>query len=432
VRIALIVHKFPPASVGGTEIYTLNLARELSRRSHEVFVFYRDDQAADGRGEMAWEEREGFRACRVGRALDVRSAPAFAQFLDTFSNRDVEQAFRHFLDEAEPDVAHFQHVMSLSYRLIGLVKRLGLPTLLTLHDYWFICANSQLIWPDAQVCRGKALGLNCARCALARIESPLIQPLRLLVAPLFQVRDALVRRAALQADRLIAPSRFLIRQYIEAGFPADRFTYLENGINVERIRQYPRQPSEDGRVRFTFLGSLAWQKGVHVLVEAFRRIPAEKGVLRIYGDPTVFPGYAQELKRIADPSNTLFEGAVPNAEVGRVLAETDWVVVPSLWYENSPIVIQEAFAAGVPVIASNMGALPEKIGSAGWLFPVGDVDRLQGLLKHATSKGAPPKAVEGKVALKPIAEVVRQLVELYCNVRSGSSNLGWLEPSGGG
>jgi glycosyltransferase involved in cell wall biosynthesis len=408
VRIALVVHKFPPASVGGTEIYTLNLARELLERGHQVFVFYRQDRVRPGQGETGWEEREGFKAYRVSRAFDERSAPA--QFLDTFFNPDVEHAFFRFLDQAQPDLVHFQHLMLLSYRLIALAKRRMLPALLTLHDYWFLCSNSQLVWPDAQVCRGKALGLNCARCALARIESPLIQPLRPLVAPLLQARDALVRRAALQGDLLIAPSRFLIRQYTEAGFPADHFTYLENGIDVERIRQYPRQPSEDGRVRFTFLGSLAWQKGVHVLVEAFQGIPPAGAILRIYGSPDVFPDYTARLRQMADPANTSFEGLVPNEEVGRVLAETDVAIVPSLWYENSPVAIQEAFAAGVPVIASRIGALAEKVqhGVNGLLCLPGDAQALREAVRSFVER---PGQIKGYRTRVPEPTTVQQHVE---------------------
>jgi len=377
VRIALVVHKFPPASIGGTEIYTLNLAQELSRRGHAVFVFYRHDQSTAEQSEAVWEEREGFRAYRVSRAFGVGSA--FEQFLDTFFNLDIERAFRRFLDEVRPDVVHFQHVMSLSYRLIRLAKFRKVPVLLTLHDYWFVCSNSQLIWPKGQVCNSKAFGLNCARCALARIRSPMMQPLRPLVAPLLCLRDALVRGAALQADVMVAPSHFLIQQYIRRGFPEERFIYLENGIDVERIKRYPYQPATNGRIRFTYLGSLAWQKGVHILIEAFRGIPMEKAVLRIYGDPTVFPKYAAHLQKIADSTNTFFKGQVPHADVGRVLADTDVVVVPSLWYENSPMVIQEAFAARVPVIASQIGALAEKIqhGVDGLLYPVGDAKALQ-------------------------------------------------------
>ncbi len=409
MRIALVVHKFPPASVGGTEIYTLNLAQELSRRGHEVFVFYRHDRATTEQGETAWEEREGFRAYRVSRAFDVRSAPAFAQFLDTFLNPDVERAFQCFLDEVRPDIVHFQHMMLLSYRLIGLAKRRGVPALLTLHDYWFICSVSQLVRPDAQICRGKAFGLNCARCVLAaRVRSSLMQTLRPIAAPLLQVRDALVRRAALKSDLLIAPSHFLIQQYIKAGFPADRFVYLENGIDVERIRRYPRRPSADGRVRFTYLGSLAWQKGVHVLVEAFQGIPSAEATLRIYGSPDVFPDYAARLRRMADPANTFFEGLVPNEEVGRVLAETDVVVVPSLWYENSPVVIQEAFAARVPIVASRIGALPEKIrhGVDGLLCAAGEVGAWRRTLLSTIGqveglRGNPPEpmTVQGHTAL---------------------------------
>lgn len=383
MRVALVVHKYPPASVGGTEIYTQNLARELSAQGHRVSVFYRGHGATTGQMQVNWEQQDGVRLCKVLRAYDPETASPVAQFLDTFMNADVEQAFGTFLDEARPDVVHFQHVALLSYRLIGRAKDAGLPVLLTLHDYWFQCSVSQLVWPDAQVCRGKALGLNCARCVLAaRVHPSLLPFLRPLAAPLLQARDALVKAAALRADKLISPSQFLIQRYLEVGFPSERTVHLENGIDVERIRRYPRQPSSDGRVRFAFLGSLAWQKGVHVLVKAFQGIPAGEATLRIYGSPTVFPDYAERLRKMADPDNTSFEGLVPNEEVGRVLADADVVVVPSLWYENSPVVIQEASAAGVPVIASQIGALAEKVrhGENGLLFPPGETEALRKLL----------------------------------------------------
>jgi glycosyltransferase involved in cell wall biosynthesis len=374
MRIALVVHKFPPSSMGGTENYTLNLAQELSRRGHPVFVFYRAEPPV-ANAQMSWEDRPGFRACRVSGGFDIKTASAPTKFLDTFYSRGIERAFGRFLDESRPDLVHFQHVMWLSYRLIAMAKQRGLPAVLTLHDYWFLCANSQLIWPDAQVCQGKAGGLNCARCALAQAHWPGGNLLRPVIAPAFLWRDALVRGAALRADRWIAPSHFLIERYVKAGFPVERFVYLENGTDVEHIHRYPRQPSAGGAMRFAYLGSLAWQKGVHIVVQAFRGIPAEKAVLRIYGDRGVFPDYAASLQQVADPANTSFPGAVPNEEVGRVLAETDVIVVPSLWYENSPMVIQEAFAAGVPVLGSQLGALSEKVRPDvdGWLYPAGDV-----------------------------------------------------------
>jgi len=76
--------------------------------------------------------------------------------LGTFLNRQIEASFARYLRQVQPDLIHIQHVMALSARLLHLARQSGAPVVLTLHDYWFICGNSQLIWPDAQVCRGKA------------------------------------------------------------------------------------------------------------------------------------------------------------------------------------------------------------------------------------------------------------------------------------
>jgi glycosyltransferase involved in cell wall biosynthesis len=386
MRIALVTHKFPPASIGGTEVYVQNLARGLSQR-HEVSVFYRDD--GDGQTfREEWRERENFHAWRVGRAFDTKQAKPVALFWDTFYNRDVEASFDRFLNEVQPQIVHFHHLMLLSYRLIAQAKRRGLPCLLTLHDYWFICANSQLVWPDAQVCQGKAGGLNCAQCATARIGRRWTKFARLGIAAIFRLRDSLVRRAALKADLLIAPSQFLTDQYIAAGFPVERFRRLENGVDVERIQAFARQPSTDGRLRVTYLGSLAWQKGVHILIQAVSPLPPDRIHLRVFGRPGVFPDYAASLQRAANPANTTFEGALPHHLVGRALAESDVLVVPSLWYENSPVVVQEAFAAGVPVVVSRLGALEEKVWheASGLSFAAGNVEALRAALEQLISR----------------------------------------------
>lgn len=405
MRIALVVHKFPPARVGGTEVYTLALARGLALKGHEVFVFYRDDRAADEGPGGVWEEREGFRAFRVSRAIHPARASLLERFWDTFWNPDVETQFARFLEEARPDVVHFQHLKDLSFRLTVQAKRKGLPVVLTLHDYWFLCGNAQLIWPDGRVCHGKAMGLNCGRCALeGRVASLMAVGLRPAAAFLMQMRDLLVWRALDYVDQLIAPSRFLIQQYARAGLSPERMLYLENGVDLQRIRRYVRRPSPDGRLRFAYVGALAWQKGVHVAVEAFRGLPSDRAVLRIYGDPQLFPDYMERLRQLADPANTSFEGPVPNDEIGRVLAETDVLLVPSLWYENSPVVIQEALAAGVPVIASDLGALAEKVrpGVNGWLCPPGDVQAWRSCLCSLLNHGSPFRGLRME-ELKPLS-----------------------------
>lgn len=412
MRIALVVHKFPPASLGGTEIYTLNLARALATH-HTVAVLYRDD--GDGRqAGVEREMRDGFQTWRVGRAFDPRQADPAMLFRDTFFNPDVEAVFQRFLAEFKPDLIHFQHLMSLSYRLPALAA--GIPALLTLHDYWFLCANSQLIWPDMQVCRGKAWGLNCARCATARAGGPVLRFARSLLAPVMQLRDGLVRNAALRIGWFISPSRFLRERYLAAGFPATHFEVLENGMDMSRFNISWQPRPAQAPLRVTYLGSLAWQKGVHVLIEAMRGLPPQRIRLRVFGNPNIFPDYAAQLRSRADSENTAFEGAILNTEVGRVLAETDVLAVPSLWYENSPVVIQEAHAAGVPVIASRLGALTEKVrdGVDGVLVTPADVEAwreaLQDLISH-------PERLEVLRAAVPkplsFSEHLARLQEIY-------------------
>jgi glycosyltransferase involved in cell wall biosynthesis len=310
--------------------------------------------------------------------------------------------------------------MALSARLIPLARRAGLPALLTLHDYWFICGNAQLIWPDARTCRGKALGMNCVRCAAAaRFPSPLVPVLRPALAPLFLYRDRVVRRAAMAADRLISPSRFLIEQYVAAGFPAGRFLHMENGLPLDHIRRVPWQPA-DGPLRVTFLGSIAWQKGVHVLAEAFAGLPPDAARLRIWGDPAVFPEYAGRLRQILDRPGEQLRGRIANERVGEVLADSDVVVVPSLWYENSPVVIQEARAAGVPVLASAHGALAEKVRHEvdGLLFPPGEAAALRHALRRLLDE--PDLLPRLRANVPPPVEMDRhlaQLLDLYRQTR---------------
>ena len=415
MRILLVSHKYPPYSLGGVEVYTHNLAQALCAY-HQVAVFYRHD---DGDGVPFVEHDEdldGVLSRRVSYNASGLAASVAGGFLETFLNRQIEHSFARFVAQFQPDLIHIQHVMALSARLLHLARECGVPVLLTLHDYWLICGNSQLIWPDAQTCRGKRWGMNCVRCAAAaRFRAPLVHWLRPALAPLFLYRDRVVKQAALQADQFISPSQFLIDRYVAEGFPAHRFLYLENGIAADCIRQFSWQPSA-GPLRVTFLGSLAWQKGVHVLVDAFNGLANGVARLRVWGDPAVFPDYAGKLREMSSHPDIQFMGRIANDRVGEVLADSDVMVVPSLWYENSPVVIQEARAAGVPVIASGHGALAEKVhhGVDGLHFPPGNAAALAHVLQQIVAK---PELLsrlrENLPTPMDMEEHVRVLQELY-------------------
>jgi glycosyltransferase involved in cell wall biosynthesis len=224
-----------------------------------------------------------------------------------------------------------------------------------------------------------------------------------------------VKQAALQADQFIAPSRYLLNEYAAAGLPADRLLYLDYGFPVESVRRFPRQPS-DGPLRVAFVGALAWHKGVHVLAEAFSGLPAGAARLRIWGDPALFPDYAQQVRSLFGHSDAKLMGHIANERVGEVLADSDVLVVPSLWYENSPLVIQEAQAAGVPVVTSGHGALAEKVrhGVDGLHFPPGDADALrQALQRLVDEPDLLPRLRTGIQPPPDIAEHTRQMETIY-------------------
>lgn len=418
-RVAFVVHKFPPENLGGTEIYCWSLARELVRSGHHVHIFYPTPDLLPGEERI---EREGINLWRVPLPESRTQENPISQYWHTFRDGEIELAFRRFLAEVQPEVVHFQHVQGVSARLIELAA--GIPRIVTLHDYWYFCANSQLIRPDRSPCDGPDEGCrSCVDCATERADLTWMRSLRPLVALPFAYRNHYLRRLASEVDLFIAPSEFLRRQYIRQGFPAERIVVIENGLDEEKLA-----PSEDRiapppatRPHFGFLGSLAWQKGIHVLIEAFNTL-GDQASLTIYGSETIFPDYVEELKALATHPNIRFAGPVDPRHVGDVLRQVDCLVVPSLWYENSPLVIQEAFGVGTPVVASRLGALAEKVreGKAGRLFNPGSVEDLAEVLQELSEAPETLAAMARETIPAPAMDLhAASLLRLYQRLSRG-------------
>jgi glycosyltransferase involved in cell wall biosynthesis len=138
--------------------------------------------------------------------------------------------------------------------------------------------------------------------------------------------------------------------------------------------------------------------------------------LRIWGDPAAFPDYADQLRQMSRHPDIQFMGRIANDRVGEVLADSDVMVVPSLWFENSPVVIQEARAVGVPVVASGHGALAEKVrhGVDGLLFPPGDAAALHQVLRQILAKPELLSSLRQNLpAPMDMEEHVRELQDIY-------------------
>lgn len=422
MNILLVVHRFWP-ELAGTEVYTLNLARQLAAR-HRVWVYFRDHRAQTRGFQAVDEQVAGVPARRVslngvspGSGLAGWVAGRYWRFVTSYRNPAIERDFEATLARLQPDVVHVQHLMYLSAQLIELARRQHIPVVVTLNDFWFKCNNAVLLRSDGAICNDKERFRACADCASGGRRRP--APVRWLLARLLEGRDRQLRQALRLAQCIISPSRFVRDEYAREGYlAAEAVRVIEYGIDTRGV--LPHQARAAGQpVRLAYVGSIEPHKGVHVLVEAFNGV---RGAARldIYGSLEANPGYAARLRAVINHPQASLRGALARQQLWSVLSQTDALIVPSVWYENSPVIIQEARAARVPVIGSALGGIAEKVqdGVNGRLFAPGDSQALRSVLQAVVD--APEQLEQWRVHLPPasdIADHARQLEEIYDEVQ---------------
>ncbi len=410
LRILYVVHGFPPDTMAGTEIYTLNLAREMQRRGHEVAILTRapssTSEAEGGPADFSvkresyrganWPERESLAVWRMTHRLQHR------RLRDSFDQPRANAPFLEVLRAFQPDLVHFQHLIHLSAGLVREAQDAGLATVVHCHDLWPTCARVQAIRPDGERCE-ENMGAGCYLCVkekwyehipAAKAAGSLLGPVGALIASAAgqsEYGDLMARQDFLlnawgSADLRISPSRFVRSKLLATGaFDPARFVFSENGVRHEFLKRLDKRPDPKGRVRFGFIGSLVWYKGGEVLMRAMGELAGKNAVLRVFGDFTPdSDAHHGKLRDLAQGCAVEFKGRVDNTELSRVYAETDVLIVPSIWFENAPITIQEAFLAGTPVVTSNIGGMAEYVrdGIDGLHFQVGDAKDLARTLRR--------------------------------------------------
>jgi len=395
LKILYVVHGFPPDTWAGTEVYTQNIAAEMQRRGHEVVVLTRapaSASVAQGGPEDFSVREDAFGDLSV---LRMTNRLAYRSLRDSYADERAEAAFRRVLAREKPDVVHFQHLIHMSAGLVDVAREAGLPALLTIHDYWALCARVQLIRPDGVRC-AENQGAGCYLCVkerwlesipAAKLAGAALGPAAELVAGLAgkdEFRDMMERHefvpaAYAAADLRVSPSRFLRQKLVDtADFDAHTLVWSQNGMRTDHLKAVAKSPDPEGRVRFGFVGSLVWYKGGAVMLKAMQRLAGARAVLNVFGDfkPAADAHHA-ELARLAGP-NVRFRGRFDNARLAEVYSEIDVLIVPSTWFENAPITIQEAHLLETPVVASDIGGMAELVrdGVDGLHFRVGDDEDL--------------------------------------------------------
>jgi glycosyltransferase involved in cell wall biosynthesis len=450
VRILLTTHQFFPDYFAGTEVAACDTGVELLRRGHEVHVLTVDPRPGHSGPEVAASDYtyRGLRvhALRVPDRISARRLGVEPVRLE-YADEAVGEYVGKWAQRLAPDVVHMYHLARLSGSTLEALRALGVPLVFTATDFWSVCVRSILMRTDGELCGGPdELSSNCLECRRVDkwfgIEPP-SRPSRRRALYRQLARDAVARdaddprtgvvRAAVdrggflrsrieQVDAILAPTA-LMRDALEAnGLPAELIRIHPYSIDSSRFEAV-RKPSGEPRpgIRFGYIGTLRRPKGVSALVRAFRQVADQNATLEIIGAPDAEPEYFRELHALAVGDDRIrFAGGVPNERIPDRLRRIDVQVVPSVWYENAPLTIYSAQAAGVPVVASDLRGMSEVITDEhnGLLFEPGDASDLAAKL---TRLAADPDLVErlGANARPPMtaAEGVDRLLALYEEIR---------------
>ncbi len=424
MRILHLVHQYPPHFIGGTELYTQTLAKYQALAGHDVSVFCPYPDVGSGENVLKTEEG-GVQVFRVG--LQPRSRSQI--FFDSFRQAALQSALKNVLIELKPDLVHIQHLMGLPIDLINHLATQGIPSVLTLHDYWYVCANAQLLTnTNQEICNGPDfLYFNCARCALARAGRPNLSWLAPAVAPLMGFRNRQLSRVLQQASEIIAPTHFVKQIYTRLGASAAKMVVIKHGLElpedkVKAAREKRRNKQAALPLHIGYIGGISRQKGLHVLVEAVNGLAEDEIELTIYGDLSVFPDYVQELRHLIRHNHINLVGSIAHEDIWPALAEFDVIVLPTLWYETSSLILDEAFAAGVPVIATRLGVMEEKIEDDvnGRLFPVGDIVALREVLKTLVERRETVSRWRHNIPeVQTIEAYIKEIEDVYHEVLHG-------------
>ncbi len=484
MRILQVIHQFLPKSQAGSEIYTYHLAKELSKR-HEVHLFYPEDDPQERQYKIINGKYDGLPYTQISyprRYFSLRGTYRNSKMDKVFSKLLDEQKpdiihFQHLLHLST------NFVLLAKERNIPMIYTIHdywmiCPTGQLLKENMQICLTPAQC-TDCHVaklfnnivsrrfylfCSSKSFTTISAIRNYIRERAPdfLKSMLRKLIhrsnhnsinpvpqqymsqppsiprssmnrylhkIKVLKVRKGLDRRRKHMAqtcndiDLFIAPSEFIRKEHIKLGIPANKIVYSDYGFSKAWCRNIPRSTSD--KVRFAYLGTINPHKGLHILIEAFNKIDSKKAELHIYGDLTGLPIYCGYVQKIAQNQNIIFHGRIENHQLREALMNTDALVVPSIWFENSPLVIHEAFLAGIPVITSNIGGMAElvKDGLNGLLFEIGSVSDLKMKLQMVVDDPDILKKLNHFPKIKSIEEDAENIEKIYCDLLEQSKRI---------
>lgn len=410
MKIVFFVHCFFPDHFYGTETYTLDLAHHYQASGHNVTVvsaiFQGEPQAVD---LVTQYEYQGISVV----CIDKNQLP-HSRVKETYYQPEMRGVLEKVLRDLRPDLVHVTHLINHTSALLEVTKQLGIPTYATFTDFFGFCLNNKLEAADGELCGGPSPSrTNCLACYLkdasrsahanlwmrwattpfsARLIAtganwarrlPTLKGGAIdgLVEDILQRPDTLVGLYNGSYEGAVAPTRFLKKAYENNGISVPMHD-IWFGVDIDRSPKPTR--GQGHKPVIGFIGQIALHKGTDLLIKAFRRLPRNHAELRIYGPADQDPSYMSSLKALATGHDIHFMGTFPKEAMADILRDMDLLVIPSRWYENSPLVLLNALATHTPVLVSDVAGMTEFLvmGHNGYAFERGNVDHLEQYLRE--------------------------------------------------
>ncbi len=372
--IAVVTHTHPSVSKGGAEIAAFNLYEGLRRIGADaIFISICPD---DARAKLSLGSEREFAVfadrVRYDHFYQLSSVSIWRQLKEILVSQDVR-------------LVNFHHFLQVGVNgLRALVAETDIPFVVTLHEFLAICNHhGQMVTRPARRLCEMATPTACATCFPEHSREQ------------FAARRRLIQSALMPAAAFISPSQFLAERMIAWGLPREKFLVVENGLLApESLPARLRSANDERPWIFGYFGQITPFKGIDTLLDTIELLAcapdaARRIRIRVHGN---FIGQeAPFLSRFSDvfARNDFadYHGSYDNADVRTLMQGCDYVLTPSTWWENSPVVIQEAYAVGRPVICTGIGGLAEKVpdGRSGLHFRLGDAADLARVLAKAAN-----------------------------------------------
>lgn len=354
-KALIIAHNHPQFFPGGAEIFAYDLFKAI-RHHTEYQPFFL--AAADP------TSREVHTGTPFQMLVDAEDEALFwgGSFDYFYQSQQILNFiyldFKLLLEQLQPDVVHFHHTIRFGVEAIQ-VARQTLPhakIVFTIHEFILICnRDGQMVRKDNEELCEFASPNRCFRCF------PQYSPQQ------FKMREEFLKAHLELVDRFISPSHFLARRFIDWGLPASKMSVLENGRQVHSPAPHRQLSVNQKRDRFGFFGQINPYKGVLLILEAVEYLVShncKNFQIHLFGNiASGFPEFKAEFLEFLDKYQDFVthHGRYEQAEIPDLIQLVDWVIVPSVWWENSPLVIQEVFMHRRPIICSDIGGMAEKV-----------------------------------------------------------------------